>query len=167
MEGIPFLWNMGRRSGYSPRTDDLAIHFSDKCHIAADDLIIDMRRFRTPLDSLSGFLATIQVVLYGPGFIKTMSVKDAVLAVVETFLCANRIPAQISAWAILERPPSDWSGAGEQGNSDVARGLFYSFFTLTDVLLTLPFDTIPDRFGDSSTIPSWIVGDRLSVIELE
>ena len=131
LSGSSFLWKAAfsfgiwvEGAGVFPRTDDLAIHFPDRCHITADDLITDLRRFLTPLDSFSGFLASIPVVLYGPGFIKTMSVKEAVLTVTEVFLCANRIPAQISAWAIFERPPSDWSGVGNRANRMFFRGLF-------------------------------------------
>ena len=95
---------MGGGAGLFPRTNVSTIHFPDRTHVAAEDLLADMRRFHTPLDSFSGFMADIQVAYYGPGFIRTVSVKEAVLMVTESYLSAHRIPAELSAWAILERP---------------------------------------------------------------
>ena len=109
--GSSFLWRAAQLfgiwvegAGLPPHTDGLAIHYPDRPHIAAEDLLADMRRFYTPLDSFSGFMGDIHVVYYGPGFIQTVSAQEGVLAVAESYLSALRTPAELSAWAILECP---------------------------------------------------------------
>ena len=68
--------------------------------IPQTDMIPDLRRFRTHLYSLAGFLATPQVGFQGFGFIHALSAQDATLMVAEMFFGPSRIPNQIQDWAL-------------------------------------------------------------------
>ena len=85
-----------------PHSDELFTRYSGRIHLSPDCLLTDFRRFSTPLESFSGFMATIQVVYRGLGLFRICSLHEAVLSVTETFFGASRIPAQLTAWAICE-----------------------------------------------------------------
>ena len=109
LSGPSFLWKAASTFGLTtngdgmfPHSDELYIQFPDRAHILGASLITDFRRFHTPLDSFSGFMSTIQVVYHGLGFIRTCSLNEAVMCATETFFATSRIPAQISAWTLIE-----------------------------------------------------------------
>ena len=80
LSGGSFLRTAARTFGHFaegtamfPHSDELFIRYSGGIHLSADALIMDFRRFHTPLGSFSGFMAKIQVVYHGLGFFRTCS----------------------------------------------------------------------------------------------
>ena len=88
-----------------------------RTHLHRSDVIADLRKFRTHLDSLAGFAATFQVVLHGLGFRMECSTQEAILTVTEVFFGSLRIPHQMQSWAAS--PPLDWVTDRFDGRSSI------------------------------------------------
>ena len=159
LSGSSFLLKCASNFGVTPHfsrsfpdADEMILLSSGRTHIHQSAAIPDLRRFRTHLESLAGFVATFQVVFQGLGFRIECSLQDAILAVTELFLGANRIPAYVQEWAVLDHCSGGFTPPGEKGLSyrENPSGWWPPF--------TLPVDSVTDHFDRRSSIPSWMNG---------
>ena len=109
LSGSSFLLNcasiFGVNSQHSrsfPDGDDMILLSSGRTHIRLEGMISDLRRFRTHLESLAGFLATFRVVLNGLGFRIECSIQEAILLVSESFFSAAQIPDSLQTWTVAD-----------------------------------------------------------------
>ena len=64
---------IAERTAAPPQSDEMTIRPSGRIRPSSDALITDLRRFRTPMGSFSGFTALTQVVYHGPCFFRIFS----------------------------------------------------------------------------------------------
>ena len=95
---------IAERTAAPPQSDEMTIRPSGRIRPSSDALITDLRRFRTPMGSFSGFTALTQVVYHGPCFFRIFSLRKAVQSAAEAFFGASRIPAQFPPWTLCEMP---------------------------------------------------------------
>ena len=109
LAGSSFLLNCASNFGATPHfsrsfpdADEVILLSSGRTHIHQSDVIPDLRRFRTLLGSLAGFMATSRVVPQRIGFRMECSLQDAILAAAEMFLESKRTPAYAQEWAAID-----------------------------------------------------------------